>query len=619
MHSTELRETVQLVGFEFEPCAEINHLEDGAQTLGSRTLWSGLIKDVPMGTSTSIANGLSQQLIEQMNLIDPNTLVSCEDLNIQLLPAAYPLLQPQAKVALAKAMRERGVALQLNSGYRTIVQQQILYNQRHLNSNPVAYPGNSNHQSGVALDIEEPRAWDPFLIKHGWHPLAKDPPHFDFGRSRDIRKIATLAFQQLWNQNNPEDLIAEDGDYGPTTEAKVNQSPVMGFKIAPWKHDPRILKLKTPRMAGHDVRELQNALIAAGLETEADGIFGPGTDKVVKQFQSKAGLSDDGVVGNETRIKLGLTVKDKPLAPTKTPLPENREDRPIAEAPDKAISDGTVNAVNSGNDGSVLVLKLTKPPMKGEVIRRLQAALTLADLDVEVSGVFDSMTDDAVRSFQKANHLKADGIVGSQTLQVLQQIAPSLSLVNKPGKPSLPTLETKPGNALDSLETALKFTLKWEGGKVDHSDDLGGRTNRGITQRVYNRYRADKGLATQDVFEATLAETYEIYKQSYWQPSKAELMILPLAVVQFDTAVLFGVGGAVKFLQEALGVKVDGGFGPKTRAALEANNTQAVAIAIINSRIAYHQQRVKKKPSQQVFLQGWLNRANDLKAFITSL
>jgi lysozyme family protein len=96
-------------------------------------------------------------------------------------------------------------------------------------------------------------------------------------------------------------------------------------------------------------------------------------------------------------------------------------------------------------------------------------------------------------------------------------------------------------------------------------------------------------------------------------------MVLPLALVQFDTAVLFGVGGAIKFLQEALGVTSDGDFGPRTEAALKANNNKQTAMKIIDRRIAFHNKRVAERPSQRIFLKGWLNRANNLRNFIENL
>ncbi|MCA1663750.1 MAG: hypothetical protein LC659_05705, partial [Myxococcales bacterium] len=45
----------------------------------------------------------------------------------------------------------------------------------------------------------------------------------------DLRAESVLAFQKLWNLNNPADKIAEDGAYGPMTGAKIAASPATGF------------------------------------------------------------------------------------------------------------------------------------------------------------------------------------------------------------------------------------------------------------------------------------------------------------------------------------------------------------------------------------------------------
>jgi len=73
------------------------------------------------------------------------------------------------------------------------------------------------------------------------------------------------------------------------------------------------------------------------------------------------------------------------------------------------------------------------------------------------------------------------------------------------------------------------------------------------------------------------------------------------------------------FSHEALGVGVDGIFGLQTESEGRANNNKETALNIIDGRIAYHRRRVMENSSQEVFLQGWLNRANDLREFITEL
>lgn len=52
---------------------------------------------------------------------------------------------------------------------------------------------------------------------------------------------------------------------------------------------------------GSDVKLLQEKL---GLK--ADGIFGPATEKAVKEFQKKNGLTADGIVGKNTWAALGV-------------------------------------------------------------------------------------------------------------------------------------------------------------------------------------------------------------------------------------------------------------------------------------------------------------------------
>jgi peptidoglycan hydrolase-like protein with peptidoglycan-binding domain len=115
---------------------------------------------------------------------------------------------------------------------------------------------------------------------------------------------------------------------------------------------------------GVDVQAIQ---ILLGLP--ADGVFGAGTDSAVRSFQSAHGLVADGIVGSSTWSALLPTVQQ----------------------------------------GST-----------GAAVRALQTELNAkARLSLAVDGVFGSGTATAVRNFQGAHGLAADGIVGPNTWRTL--------------------------------------------------------------------------------------------------------------------------------------------------------------------------------------------------------
>ena len=121
-----------------------------------------------------------------------------------------------------------------------------------------------------------------------------------------------------------------------------------------------------------------------------------------------------------------------------------------------------------------------------------------------------------------------------------------------------------------SLANALAFTLRWEGGYVNHPNDRGGPTNKGVIQRVYDDWRRRQGQPPRDVRAIEDAEVHTIYETQYWVPPRCPLLGEPLDMVHFDTAVNMGAGRAVRFLQAAVGAAVDGAFGDNTLRAVRA-------------------------------------------------
>ena len=203
-----------------------------------------LFKDIKLSScpSTIILKGLNDQLFAELNIIAPGKLVKIDDLNVTLGSAVIPFVGgPTAKARLKAAIDKRGVKLSINSAYRTFAQQYLLFRLKNFGPNgcgitAVAKPGTSNHESGLALDINDALTWKPFLAVQGWRWFGpKDLPHYDFiAGGTDLRSLGIKAFQSLWNKNNPKDLLKVDGKLGDNwqnseTIKRLLKTPKDGF------------------------------------------------------------------------------------------------------------------------------------------------------------------------------------------------------------------------------------------------------------------------------------------------------------------------------------------------------------------------------------------------------
>jgi LAS superfamily LD-carboxypeptidase LdcB len=99
-----------------------------------------IIKTYADGTcSTASVKNLSLQVIDEMNLLIPYVLVSFDDLDVSGNQATVNFfLQPKAKEALRRAIRNKGKTLRLSSAYRTLVQQHILFSWQGSECVPIA-------------------------------------------------------------------------------------------------------------------------------------------------------------------------------------------------------------------------------------------------------------------------------------------------------------------------------------------------------------------------------------------------------------------------------------------------------------------------------------------------
>lgn len=152
---------------------------------------------------------------------------------------------------------------------------------------------------------------------------------------------------------------------------------------------PQTLAFSTVRngSSGSDVRTLQtylNVVSNAGLSV--DGKFGSATQAAVKKFQSAHGLSADGIAGVQTWAKLLSLYNTIISLPT----------------------------VRNGSSGSA--------------VEKLQRYLnTVSNSGLVIDSKFGSATQAAVKKFQSANGLTADGVCGQKTWAALVSKA---SMVN---------------------------------------------------------------------------------------------------------------------------------------------------------------------------------------------
>jgi lysozyme family protein len=166
---------------------------------------------------------------------------------------------------------------------------------------------------------------------------------------------------------------------------------------------------------------------------------------------------------------------------------------------------------------------------------------------------------------------------------------------------------------MTSFEQALKLILSLEGGFVDHPQDPGGATNKGITQKVYDLYRLKKGKRGRSVRFIEDGEVADIYKIWYWDKVRGDELPDAVAIVTFDGAVHSGPKRALSFLCEVTGFPVVEGITPDLIMATKADPKE-VALDFIRLR-REHLKRLNKP----VFIKGWMRRMDAVEKLVLSL
>jgi len=160
-----------------------------------------------------------------------------------------------------------------------------------------------------------------------------------------------------------------------------------------------------------------------------------------------------------------------------------------------------------------------------------------------------------------------------------------------------------------NFEQCLAWLLHHEGGFVNHPDDPGGMTNKGITAKVYEKWLSETVDSEPVVTEETMRNIPDnhvaaIYREEYWNRVAGDKLPAGLDWSVFDWAVNSGVGRSARTLQKIIGVTADGSIGPMTLNAIVAQDAEKLITDMYSRRQAFYE-RLK---TFETFGKGWTRR-----------
>ena len=156
---------------------------------------------------------------------------------------------------------------------------------------------------------------------------------------------------------------------------------------------------------------------------------------------------------------------------------------------------------------------------------------------------------------------------------------------------------------------SFDLMLASEGGYGNHPSDSGGRTNLGVTQRVWEEW-VGRESNEKEMRSLTKEMVEPLYKRKFWDACRCDDLPSGIDYLVFDMAVNAGVGRSAKLLQHCVGVSVDGMIGPITITAVKRKDTEELIEKFSEARELFY----RGLKTFDVFGRGWLNRVSHSNA-----
>ena len=145
------------------------------------------------------------------------------------------------------------------------------------------------------------------------------------------------------------------------------------------------------------------------------------------------------------------------------------------------------------------------------------------------------------------------------------------------------------------------------------ADDVGGCTKYGITLIDLVNFYKDKSLNCSHVKAMTRDEAYKVLKGLYWDAYNCS-EIPNQSLAEFICDSILNQGKIiVKYIQQIVGVEVDGVWGLGTLKAVLNYDSKKLFDLLYQKRLTRYEDIVKHNPSQEKFHKGWINRLNAIK------